>query len=154
MSSDVTLPMSFLSLAPVSSATSLLVVFFLPVLVYLQSAINWRRRSQGRPLPPGPKALPLVGNIHNAPKFRPWEGYRDLCTQYGECSLQPAMEPRAHIPIAQATLSTSRSSTHTLSSSEAQKSSSSTLIDGPRTRPIVSTRSCSSCEGSPLESCR
>ncbi|TFK92562.1 cytochrome P450 [Polyporus arcularius HHB13444] len=54
------------------------------LLVYLQHLLSWRRRSRRRPLPPGPKPLPLVGNIHNAPKIKPWVGYRDLCAQYGD----------------------------------------------------------------------
>ncbi|RPD61680.1 O-methylsterigmatocystin oxidoreductase [Lentinus tigrinus ALCF2SS1-7] len=69
----------------VSSLSPILVAFsLLAVLVYLQSAIGWRKRSRGRPLPPGPKGLPLVGNVHNAPRFKPWIGYRDLCAQYGD----------------------------------------------------------------------
>ncbi|RPD61615.1 O-methylsterigmatocystin oxidoreductase [Lentinus tigrinus ALCF2SS1-7] len=76
--------MSLLPHVLISSPTPFLVAFSLLVLVYLQSAISWRKRSRGRPLPPGPKALPLVGNVHNAPKFRPWVGYRDLCQQYGD----------------------------------------------------------------------
>ncbi|KAL1950428.1 hypothetical protein VTO73DRAFT_5552 [Trametes versicolor] len=54
------------------------------VLLYLRSVISWRARARGRPLPPGPKRLPLVGNLLSIPRFKPWLGFRDLTAQYGE----------------------------------------------------------------------
>ncbi|KAI0670927.1 cytochrome P450 [Trametes maxima] len=47
-------------------------------------ALNWRRRTRGLPLPPGPRPLPLVGNAFHIPKFKPWQGLRDLCVVYGD----------------------------------------------------------------------
>ncbi|KAI0697654.1 cytochrome P450 [Cerioporus squamosus] len=61
----------------------LIVTAFL-LFAYVRSILDWRRRSRGRPLPPGPGALPIVGNLYNAPNFKPWEGYRDLCDEYGD----------------------------------------------------------------------
>ncbi|KAI0697650.1 cytochrome P450 [Cerioporus squamosus] len=58
-------------------------LLILPVALYLYSSMKWRVRSHGRPLPPGPKRFPLVGNIFNAPRFKPWIGYRDLTSTYG-----------------------------------------------------------------------
>ncbi|KAI0697657.1 cytochrome P450 [Cerioporus squamosus] len=49
----------------------------------MRSAVEWRLRTRGRPLPPGPKGLPLVGNILEAPKFKPWIGYHNLSMTYG-----------------------------------------------------------------------
>ncbi|RDX45842.1 cytochrome P450 [Lentinus brumalis] len=70
--------------AHIPSVSPFAVSLSLLLLVYLQYALSWRKRSRGRPLPPGPKALPIVGNIHNAPTSKPWVGYRDLCAQYGD----------------------------------------------------------------------
>lgn len=54
------------------------------LLTYTRSVLEWTKRSQGRSLPPGPQALPIVGNLYNAPYFKTWEGYRELCGKYGE----------------------------------------------------------------------
>ncbi|KAJ2932187.1 hypothetical protein H1R20_g4913, partial [Candolleomyces eurysporus] len=43
-----------------------------------------KRNPRGLPLPPGPKGLPLLGNIFQLPQVLPWEGYRDLCKEYGD----------------------------------------------------------------------
>ncbi|KAI0715664.1 cytochrome P450 [Cerioporus squamosus] len=42
-------------------------------------------RSQGRPLPPGPPGLPVIGNLLDFPDTSaPWLGYRDLSRRYGD----------------------------------------------------------------------
>ena len=40
-------------------------------------------RYNGRPLPPGPTPLPVLGNLLDVPKTFPWRGYRQLSRQYG-----------------------------------------------------------------------
>lgn len=35
------------------------------------------------PLPPGPKGLPLLGNLFDIPQERPWEVYSGWSKQYG-----------------------------------------------------------------------
>ncbi|KAI0754774.1 O-methylsterigmatocystin oxidoreductase [Daedaleopsis nitida] len=46
--------------------------------------IAWKAPSRRFPLPPGPPRLPILGNLFNAPKARPWQGFQELCTQYGD----------------------------------------------------------------------
>ncbi|KAJ7230253.1 cytochrome P450 [Mycena pura] len=45
----------------------------LAVLVYC--ALRWKRNRTRLPLPPGPKKLPLVGNLFDMPPDRQWESY-------------------------------------------------------------------------------
>jgi len=46
-----------------------------------------------RKLPPGPKGLPILGNVLDVPAVRQWETFRDWGNQYGEhrlgCSFHP-----------------------------------------------------------------
>ena len=46
-------------------------------------AARTRRNPRRLPLPPGPKGLPLLGNIFQLPQTAPWEGYDKLCKEYG-----------------------------------------------------------------------
>ena len=57
---------------------------FLAVVLYLRSVAQWKARTRGRPLPPGPKPLPVLGNIFNMPRSRQWIAYRDLGRVFGE----------------------------------------------------------------------
>ena len=54
-------------------------------IIYLRSVSTWSIRTRGRPLPPGPKSFPVVGNTFNAPAHKPWIAYRDLGTRFGTC---------------------------------------------------------------------
>ena len=65
-------PLAYLSLG---------VVFVL----FLRGFANRRRRNpRNLPLPPGPKGLPLLGNMLEFPQVLPWEGYAKLCEEYGK----------------------------------------------------------------------
>ncbi|KAM5532989.1 hypothetical protein V8D89_013331 [Ganoderma adspersum] len=52
--------------------------------LYVRSIVRWRARSRGRPLPPGPPSLPVVGNLFNIPGEKAWFAFRDLAAQYGD----------------------------------------------------------------------
>ena len=74
------MPVAF-AFTPLSAAVGAIV--FLSLTFYLRSVILWRRRTNGRPLPPGPKQLPIIGNTLDMPTVRPWRGFADLCNKYG-----------------------------------------------------------------------
>ncbi|KAI0763637.1 CyP450 monooxygenase [Trametes elegans] len=67
--------------------------FFLPACVaaaaglwlvrYIWASVIWRRRSSGRPLPPGPKPLPIIGNLLDLPSKKPWQHLSEMTAQYG-----------------------------------------------------------------------
>jgi hypothetical protein len=59
------------------SPTALVAVSLL-VTLYL-----WIRRRQGSKLPPGPPRLPILGNLHQAPKEAVWVTYQRWVEQYG-----------------------------------------------------------------------
>ncbi|KAH9889950.1 cytochrome P450 [Cubamyces lactineus] len=52
-------------------------------MTYLQYVVTWRARARGRPLPPGPRGYPVIGNLLNIPPWKPWVGFRDLSTKFG-----------------------------------------------------------------------
>ncbi|KAI0767311.1 CyP450 monooxygenase [Fomes fomentarius] len=56
----------------------------LAAVIFVQSLVNWKARTRGRPLPPGPAPLPFVGNLFNVSRIKPWIGYKDLCSKYGD----------------------------------------------------------------------
>ena len=65
-------------------ATAAILGIAILLLLYIRSLIRWRVRTRGLPFPPGPKQLPLIGNLFDMPKSHAWVVYRELCAQYGE----------------------------------------------------------------------
>ncbi|RXW24976.1 hypothetical protein EST38_g887 [Candolleomyces aberdarensis] len=54
------------------------------VLIVKATVARRSRNPRRLPLPPGPKGLPLLGNIFDLPQIVPWEGYDKLCKEYGD----------------------------------------------------------------------
>ncbi|KAH9929092.1 O-methylsterigmatocystin oxidoreductase [Epithele typhae] len=68
-------------LSPLSVISALSAVV---LVVWFQSQIAWRTRTRGRPLPPGPHGLPVIGNLFNSPTKRLWIAYEELSARYGD----------------------------------------------------------------------
>ena len=49
-------------------------------------------RSRGLPFPPGPKRIPIIGNLLDMPSHEEWETYKNWSDQYGR-------EPRPFLSI-------------------------------------------------------
>jgi hypothetical protein len=45
--------------------------------------VTRRKSTSSLPLPPGPKPLPVIGNIHQAPRSYSWRTYHEWSKQYG-----------------------------------------------------------------------
>ncbi|KAI0742311.1 cytochrome P450 [Daedaleopsis nitida] len=71
--------------------TAVVVPIALFAAAYVISRIRWQRRTRGRPLPPGPKSLPFLGNIAHMQRPEPWRAHRDLCTTYGDVVYVPVL---------------------------------------------------------------
>ncbi len=65
-------------------AVLLLAIACVASLRYLRSLLDWNARSQGLPLPPGPKPLSVVGNLFGLPKIKPWLGFQDMRKEHGQ----------------------------------------------------------------------
>ena len=76
------------------------------VLLYLRSCSAWLRRAHNMPLPPGPRPLPIVGNMFDWPQTNQSVALRDICAQYGERSLKSRII-HSNVYRSQATFSTS-----------------------------------------------
>jgi hypothetical protein len=68
---------------PVAFLTSILDVLVLIFSLAAFLAIRDYQRRQGLPYPPGPRPLPLIGNLFDIPKEFSWLSYTQLSKKYG-----------------------------------------------------------------------
>lgn len=76
-----------MSIMAIISSTALTIIFGVTVLYVIN---RLRSKGDGRPLPPGPKGVPLLGNVNDMPKpgmleCHHWLTHRDL---YGTYALE------------------------------------------------------------------
>ncbi|KAJ7496489.1 cytochrome P450 [Mycena latifolia] len=64
---------------PLAISSSTWSILGITILFY---GIRWKRNRSRLPLPPGPKKLPLVGNLFDMPADRQWEAYRDWSKEF------------------------------------------------------------------------
>ncbi|KAI1790200.1 O-methylsterigmatocystin oxidoreductase [Ganoderma leucocontextum] len=53
------------------------------LIIYLRSLFAWKARIRGRPFPPGPTLLPVVGYF-DMPKVKPWFAFSGMRNRYGD----------------------------------------------------------------------
>jgi hypothetical protein len=68
---------------PVISLTSILDILVLVASLTAFLAIRDYQRRQGLPYPPGPRPLPLIGNLMDIPREFSWLTYTQLSKKYG-----------------------------------------------------------------------
>lgn len=58
--------------------------FYAAIIALLAILIIWTRRSNSKlPYPPGPKGLPLIGNIRDVPALQEWITYAQWSRDFG-----------------------------------------------------------------------
>ncbi|KAM5536626.1 hypothetical protein V8D89_009721 [Ganoderma adspersum] len=73
---EVTSPLTLPALAGI--------FFVASIFLYSRSLAAWQSRSRRLSLPPGPKPLPIIGNMLDWPTRNQWRALRDLSAQYGD----------------------------------------------------------------------
>lgn len=103
------------------------------VFLYSRSLAAWQARSRRLPLPPGPKPLPVVGNMLDWPTRNQWRALRDLSAQYGKHLQLIGYVIGIHHGGHQGIFSTSKSLVSTWLSLEVRKPCSTCLRSAPPT---------------------
>lgn len=76
--------------------TDILAVILLSLLSFFILRYNHRRSRHMLPFPPGPKPLPIVGNLFDLPNNLPWLTYSEWNQKYGETTPPELGEVYSH----------------------------------------------------------
>lgn len=55
----------------------------LSAFLYILLTFQDHRKRRGLPYPPGPRSLPVVGNLLDVPKLSPWSTYANMSNTHG-----------------------------------------------------------------------
>ena len=74
-------------LAPPNTLIMALTTFDYAALLTIAGAAAYlySHRRDNLPLPPGPRKLPLAGNLFNMPRSFEWEKYTEWAKEFGTC---------------------------------------------------------------------
>ncbi|EAU81843.2 cytochrome P450 [Coprinopsis cinerea okayama7 len=79
---------------PVSLDLVLLGALVAAILLVKSLLAKSRRNPRGLPLPPGPRGVPILGNLLQIPKEKPWVAYSEWSKRYGDAIyLETAGQP-------------------------------------------------------------
>ena len=67
----------------ISAVDTLAISLFLYLLVKYRD----RGRRKGLSYPPGPPSWPIIGNLFDIPKEKPWITYTEMSKKYGRCNI-------------------------------------------------------------------
>lgn len=70
--------------SPLHSGILLVATALLCLLAIIAYVKPWWSKSKTLSLPPGPRPLPLIGNLLDMPRLQPWSKFREYALQYGE----------------------------------------------------------------------
>ena len=81
---SITPPLTRASIMPAVSLMLAIEILVLVSSIVVFLAIRDYQKRQGLPYPPGPRPLPLIGNLFDVPKEFSWLTYARLSEKYGK----------------------------------------------------------------------
>ena len=82
----------------IDPATLNFLLIGLSILAYIRFVTKQRARTRGLPYPPGPKGLPILGNLFNIPIVNQWRAFQYLSSIHGQ-SVEELSHVLVHSPF-------------------------------------------------------